>query len=68
MTISNAVQKGSYVYVYDERGRNLFEKPAGSGPKDGLVGFTGTSISIRRGSKIYTYDVRGRNLFEKSVC
>ncbi len=65
MAISNASQKGNYVHVYDERGRKIFEKPAGNGPKDGLVGFTGSSVSIRRGNNIYTYDEYGRNLFEK---
>ncbi|MDM9628465.1 hypothetical protein QTL95_21445 [Rhizobium sp. S152] len=65
MAISNAVQKGHYIYVYDERGRSIFEKPAGNGPKDGLVGFTGSSVSIRRGANIYTYDDRGRYMFEK---
>ncbi|MBA8835219.1 hypothetical protein ACCT15_34350 [Rhizobium ruizarguesonis] len=65
MAIANAVQKGNYVYVYDERGRNICQLPAGNGPKDGLVGFTGSTVSIRRGNNIYTYDEHGRNMFEK---
>ncbi|MBB3300940.1 hypothetical protein FHT80_002170 [Rhizobium sp. BK226] len=65
MATSNASQKGSYVHLYDERGRNTCQLPAGNGPKDGLVGFTGSTVSIRRGNNIYTYDEHGRNTFEK---
>lgn len=33
MAISNAVERGNYIYVYDERGRSIFEKPAGNEKK-----------------------------------
>ncbi|WP_237170282.1 hypothetical protein [Pandoraea thiooxydans] len=59
MAIGNAVQRGSYVYVYDEKGRQLYGKPAGSGPDDGLKGYTSGTVNIRRGSYIYTYDEKG---------
>lgn len=35
MAIGSAVQRGSYVYVYDERGRQLATVPAGHGPQTG---------------------------------
>jgi hypothetical protein len=54
MAIANAVQRGSSVYVYDEKGRQLTVL---SGE---LHGYTGSSVSIKRGSSIYTYDERGR--------
>ena len=54
MAIANAVQRGSSVYVYDEKGRQLTVL---SGD---LHGYTGSSVSIKRGSSIYTYDERGR--------
>ena len=60
MAIGSAVQRGSFVYVYDEKGRQLTALPAGSGPEDGLKGYTGATVSIRRGSFIYTHDERGR--------
>jgi len=60
MAIGSAVQRGSFVYVYDEKGRQLTTLPAGSGPEDGLKGYTGATVSIRRGSFIYTHDERGR--------
>lgn len=62
MAIGSAVQRGSYVYVYDERGRQLAMVPAGTGPQDGLQGYTGTTVSVRRGSYVYTHDEKGRQL------
>ena len=58
MAIGSAVQRGSYVYIYNEKGRQLGMVPAG----DGLQGYTGSGVSVRRGSYIYTYDERGRQL------
>jgi len=61
MAIGSAVQKGSSVYIYDERGSQIGVVGAGSGrPPDGLVGFTGTTVSVRKGSSIYMYDEKGR--------
>ena len=62
MAIGNAVQRGNFVYVYDERGRQLHVLGAGNGPADGLTGYTGATVNIRRGSFIYTFDERGRQL------
>ncbi len=60
MAIASAVQRGWSIYVYDEWNNILFSSDAGSGPNDGLQGYTGSSVSIRRGSFIYVYDERGR--------
>ena len=60
MAIGSAVQRNSFVYVYDEKGRQLTALPAGNGPNDGLKGYTGTTVSVRRGPFVYTYDERGR--------
>lgn len=49
MAIGTAVQRGSAVYIYDENRRLVATVPAGHGPADGLVGFTGSTVSIRRG-------------------
>jgi len=56
MAIANAIQKGSSVYIYDEKGHQLGVISVG----DGLYGFTSGSVSIRRGSSIYMYDEKGR--------
>ena len=62
MAIGNAVQRGSLVYVYDERGRQLAMLQSGSGPQDGLKGYTGAAVSVRRGGLVYTCDEKGRQL------
>ena len=67
MAIATAVQKGAMIYVHDEKGRQLCVFSAGSGPQDGIVGYTGSSVSVRRGSMIYTYDERGRQLSATSA-
>jgi len=36
MAIGNAVQRSSFVYVYDEKGRQLCTLSAGGGQQDGL--------------------------------
>ena len=63
MAIGTAVQRGSFVYVYDEKGRQLATVSAG----DGLQGYTGTIVSVRRGGFIHTYDERGRQVSTTSA-
>ena len=53
--------------MYDERGTTLFQKAKGSGPKDGLLGFTGSTVSVRFGSIIYTYGERGETIYAKAT-
>ena len=60
MAIANAVHRGSTVYVYNEKNRQIFTQSAGSGPNDGLKGYTGSSVNIQRGSTIFTYNEKGR--------
>jgi hypothetical protein len=67
MAIGSAVQRGAYVYVRDERGRELCQLQAGKGPNDGLLGYTGTTISIRRGNNVYVYSEKGRNISQRTV-
>lgn len=60
MAIANAVQRGSTVYVYNEKNQQIFTQSAGTGPNEGLKGYTGGSVNIRRGSTIYTYNEKGQ--------
>ena len=62
MAIGNAVQRGNFVYVYDERGRQLHVLGAGNGSSDGLKGYTGNTVNIRRGNFVYSFDEKGRQL------
>ena len=63
--ISSAVERGSLILVYDELRNILFSKPRGSAPNDGLVGFSGSAVTIRAGSVSYTYGQLGAMLFSK---
>lgn len=62
MAIGSAVQRGSMIYAYDERGRMLWSRSG-----DALHGYTGATVSIRRGAMVYTYDERGRQLSSMSA-
>lgn len=50
--IATAVQRGSSVYVYSEKGSLMFSL---SGM---LHGYTGTTVSVKRGSTVYVYNGR----------
>lgn len=62
MATGVAVQRGSLVYVYDEKGRQLCALSGGTKPEEGLKGYTGKTVSIQRGGLVYTYDEKGRQL------
>ena len=62
MTIASAVERSGYVYLYDERGRQLATVRSGSQPGDGLQGYTGSTVSVRRGAYVYVHDERGRQV------
>jgi hypothetical protein len=61
MAIGSAVQKGSLVYVYDEKGRQIGSH-SGS-----LHGYTGSTVSVKRGSLIYTYNEKGQQISSTSA-
>ena len=60
MAISNAVQRDSFVYIYDENGHNVATIGLDSSADgDGLRGYTSSSVNIQQGSFINSYDERG---------
>ena len=65
--IGSVIERGSYIFVYDQQGHVLFSKARGSGTRDGLVGFTGATVTMRFGSIIYTYGEHGETLFSKAA-
>lgn len=67
MAIGNAVQRGSTVYIYDEKGRQIATVSAGTGREDGLKGYTSSTVNVRRGSTIYSYDEKGRQISTTSA-
>ena len=61
--IASAVERGSYIYVYNDKGNQICAiSGGGSGPKDGLQGYTGSTVSVRRGSYIYVYNAKGNQI------
>jgi hypothetical protein len=62
MAIGNAVERGSFVYIYDENNRQIATVPAGNGGSDGLKGYTVSRVNVQRGSFIYSYDEKGRQV------
>ena len=65
--IGSALERGSLIVVYDEKGMSLFSKAKGSGPQDGLLGFTGSTVTVRFGSVIYTFDAKGTTIYAKAA-
>jgi hypothetical protein len=54
MAIATAATRGAFVYVYDEKNRQILTLSAGNKPEDGLTGDTSSTVSVRRGGFIYT--------------
>lgn len=62
MAIGNAVQRGSTVYIYDEKGRQTGTVSAGNRPEEGLKGYTSSTVNVRRGNTIYSYNEKGHQV------
>jgi hypothetical protein len=60
--IGNVVQKDSLIYIYDEKGRRIAQLMRGSGPDDGLKGYTSTTVNVKRGTCIYMYNEKGQQV------
>jgi len=67
MAIGSAIERESAIFVYDEDGHVLYSKARGNGRNDGLLGFTGSTITVRFGSVIYTYDEHGTTIYAKAA-
>jgi hypothetical protein len=65
--IGSAIERGSFIFVYDDGGHVLFSKARGSGPKDRLLGFTGSTVTAQYGSVIDTYDEHGMTIYAKAA-
>jgi ribosomal protein L36 len=67
MAIGNAVQRGSIVYVFNEKNSQIFSVSAGSKPTDGLTGYTSGTVNVRRGGLVYTYNEKGQQIGSQSI-
>ena len=52
MAIGNAVERGGWVFIYDENNK----------PNDGLKGYTSSRVNVQRGGWIYSYDQNGHQV------
>lgn len=57
--IASVVERSTAIYVYNDKGTIIATLNKGSGPKDGLQGYTQSTVSVRRGSTIYVYNPNG---------
>ena len=67
MAIGNAVERGSVVCIYDEKGFQTAAVPADNGPNDGLKGYTSSGVNVQRGGFIFTHDEKGQVVRSVSV-
>jgi hypothetical protein len=67
VAIGNAIEKRSFVYVYDGHGRQIAVIPVGNRPGDGLRGYTSSTINVQRDAYIYTYNERGSKIGSKAA-
>ena len=63
--IGSAIERGSLICVFDEHGSTLFRKAGGSGATDGLLGFTGSTVTARYGSSSTRTTRMGMTLYAK---
>ncbi len=62
MAIANAVRRGPFIVVYNERGMRLTMIAVAMQAGDGLTGYTSSAVSVKRGAVMITYDEKGRQL------
>ncbi len=62
MAIGNVVQQGARLYIYNEKNSQTGSISVGNGPKDGLKGYTSTTVNVQLGAFIYTYNERGSQI------
>jgi len=60
MAIGSAVVRGLNVYVYDEKGKQIFIRPLTN--QGQLVGYTANTLSIKIGRNTYVYDDKNRQI------
>ncbi len=63
--ILDVQQKGSYLYTYDERSRQIASMPMGS--SDRFRSAAGNYFNVQKGSYIYTYDRHCKQTHSRSA-
>lgn len=62
MSIGNVIQRDTLIFVYNEKGQQLFIQNAGHGPNDGLKGYTSHNVNIQRDGLIFSYNDKGQQI------
>ena len=57
--ITNANQRGKYVYIYNENGSQVATIQVANSKESGLIGFTSQTVSVQQGLSIVTYNEKG---------
>ena len=57
--VAMAIQKGSYIEIYDKPGHRSCNVYVGDGV---LQGYTSTCVNVKKGAYIESYDERGHRL------
>ena len=66
MAIGSAIERGSLIQVFDTDAR-CSRRPGGNGTNDGLIGFTGSTVTVRFGSVMTTFDEHGMTIYSKAA-
>jgi hypothetical protein len=67
VAISNAIERGRFVVIFNESGNECGSIQIGRGPKDGLTGYTSTTVNVREGRFSRSYDERGNMKDSKQI-
>lgn len=67
MAIGNAIEKGSWVDVYNEKNQRIFQQAINPNNGDRLMGYTSSTVNIKQGYWINTYDEKGRRIGQNSA-
>lgn len=66
MSIGNAIQKGQFVVIYDDKGHEIASVYLGSSG-DSLKGYTSSTVNVKKGPFIITYNEKGQEISSNYV-
>ncbi len=67
MPISNAIERDGFVVIFNETGNQCASIQIGRGSKDGLTGYTSTTVNVRDGNFSKSFDERGNQIGYKQI-
>ncbi len=67
MPISNAIERDGFVVIFNESGNQCASIQIGREPKDGLMGYTSTTVNVRDGNFSKSFDERGNQVGSQQI-